>query len=101
MVIQRSVRLNSRDVGILPVNLNGLSYLFIEEHCNFKIYLGRFDVEDLDPFMCTHLMFGFAGIHPTKHTIMSLGKQTPSQIHRRNGEGGRGFGRHPSCHRKT
>ncbi len=34
--------------------------------------LGRFDVEDLDPFLCTHLMFGFAGLHPTKHTIMSL-----------------------------
>ena len=33
---------------------------------------GQFDVEDLDPFLCTHLMFGFAGLHPTKHTIMSL-----------------------------
>ena len=40
---------------------------------NYLFVLGRFDVEDLDPFLCTHLMFGFAGLHPTKHTIMSLG----------------------------
>jgi len=36
--------------------------------------LGRFDVEDIDHFVCTHLVFGFAGLHPTKHVIQSLGR---------------------------
>nr|AQZ26771.1 chitinase 3 [Tigriopus japonicus] len=33
---------------------------------------GKFDVEDIDPFMCTHVVFGFAGLHPSEYTIMSL-----------------------------
>eukprot|EP00095_Tigriopus_kingsejongensis_P010971 maker-scaffold270_size230592-snap-gene-1.18 protein:Tk10971 transcript:maker-scaffold270_size230592-snap-gene-1.18-mRNA-1 annotation:"hypothetical protein DAPPUDRAFT_232075" len=33
---------------------------------------GKFDVESIDPFICTHIIFTFAGLHPEKHTIMSL-----------------------------
>lgn len=29
-------------------------------------------MEDIDPFMCTHVVFGFAGLHPSEYTIMSL-----------------------------
>jgi len=33
---------------------------------------GKYDVEDIDPFLCTHLQFGFAGIDPVNYTIKSL-----------------------------
>lgn len=33
---------------------------------------GKFDVEDIDPFLCTHLIFGFAGLDGNSHTIKSL-----------------------------
>ena len=33
---------------------------------------GKFDVEDIDPFLCTHLVFGFAGLDQNTHTIKSL-----------------------------
>ncbi|XP_037083613.1 acidic mammalian chitinase-like [Pollicipes pollicipes] len=34
--------------------------------------LGKFDVEDVDPNLCTHLIYGFAGLDPSKYTIKSL-----------------------------
>merc|ERR1712168_13304 len=33
---------------------------------------GKFDVENIDPLLCTHLMYGFAGLDPNKYTIKSL-----------------------------
>ena len=33
---------------------------------------GHFDVEDIDPFLCTHLVFGFAGLDPNSYTIHAL-----------------------------
>ena len=33
---------------------------------------GHFDVEDIDPFLCTHLVFGFAGLDPEQYTIKAL-----------------------------
>ena len=33
---------------------------------------GHFDVEDIDPFLCTHLVFGFAGLDPESYTIRAL-----------------------------
>ena len=33
---------------------------------------GHFDVEDIDPFLCTHLVFGFAGLDPELYTIKAL-----------------------------
>ena len=33
---------------------------------------GKFDVEDIDPFLCTHLVFGFAGLDPELYTIKAL-----------------------------
>ena len=33
---------------------------------------GHFDVEDIDPFLCTHLVFGFAGLDPDTYTIRAL-----------------------------
>ena len=33
---------------------------------------GRFDVEDIDPFPCTHLVFGFAGLDSNTHEIQAL-----------------------------
>ena len=32
---------------------------------------GKFDVEDLDPFICTHIIYGFAGLG-YDNTIISL-----------------------------
>ena len=36
--------------------------------------LGTYDVEDIDPFLCTHLMYGFAGLHSDDFTIKVLGR---------------------------
>ena len=33
---------------------------------------GHFDVEDIDPFLCTHLVFGFAGLDKNTYTIKVL-----------------------------
>ena len=33
---------------------------------------GHFDVEHIDPFLCTHLIFGFAGLNAQNFTIQSL-----------------------------
>ena len=33
---------------------------------------GRFDVEDIAPFLCTHLVFGFAGLDPQSYEIRAL-----------------------------
>ena len=33
---------------------------------------GHFDVEDIDPFLCTHLVFGFAGLDARNYTIRAL-----------------------------
>ena len=33
---------------------------------------GKFDVEDINPFLCSHLVFGFAGLNPNNFTIESL-----------------------------
>merc|ERR1711962_1850502 len=33
---------------------------------------GKFDVENIDPLLCTNLMYGFAGLDPNKYTIKSL-----------------------------
>ena len=33
---------------------------------------GRFDVENIDPFLCTHLIFGFAGLRPYDNAIYAL-----------------------------
>ena len=33
---------------------------------------GLFDVEDIDPFLCTHIVFGFAGLNSETYTIESL-----------------------------
>ena len=38
----------------------------------YRSSVGRFDVEDIDPFMCTHIMFGFAGLDPKTYTIRVL-----------------------------
>ena len=32
---------------------------------------GKFDVEDIDPFVCTHIIFGFAGLG-SDNTIVAL-----------------------------
>jgi len=33
---------------------------------------GTYDVEDIDPFLCTHIMFGFAGLNSEDFTIKVL-----------------------------
>ena len=33
---------------------------------------GKFDVEDINPFICTHLIFTFAGLDPIDNVIVSL-----------------------------
>ncbi len=33
---------------------------------------GKFDVENIDPFICTHLVYGFAGLDEAEYTIKSL-----------------------------
>ena len=33
---------------------------------------GKFDVEDIDPFACTHLVFGFAGLDAFTNEIIAL-----------------------------
>ena len=33
---------------------------------------GFFDVEDIDPFLCTHLVFAFAGLDPSTNEIKVL-----------------------------
>lgn len=33
---------------------------------------GKFDVEDIDPSICTHLIFGFAGLNPSTYEIKVL-----------------------------
>jgi len=33
---------------------------------------GKFDVENIDPHLCTHVIFGFAGINPATNTIRVL-----------------------------
>lgn len=33
---------------------------------------GKFDVEDIDPFICTHLSYGFAGLDPNTSHIYAL-----------------------------
>ena len=38
----------------------------------YRWSLGKFDVEDIDPFACTHLMFGFAGLDEDSFEIKSL-----------------------------
>ena len=35
-------------------------------------FSGLFDVEDIDPFLCTHLVYGFAGLSTVNLTIESL-----------------------------
>ena len=38
----------------------------------FFFFVGKFDVENIDPFLCTHLVFGFAGLDAQNFTIQSL-----------------------------
>ena len=33
---------------------------------------GKFDVEDFDPMLCTHAIYGFAGLDEATYTIMAL-----------------------------
>ena len=33
---------------------------------------GKFDVEDIDPFVCTQVIFGFAGLRASNSTIVAL-----------------------------
>lgn len=33
---------------------------------------GKFDVEDIDPFLCTHVLYAFAGLQESTGTIISL-----------------------------
>ena len=35
-------------------------------------FSGTFDVEDIDPFVCTHMMYGFAGLNNETLTIQPL-----------------------------
>jgi hypothetical protein len=32
---------------------------------------GKFDIEDIDPFLCTHLIYGFAGLDSTTWKIFA------------------------------
>lgn len=34
--------------------------------------LGKFDVEAIDPFVCTHVIYAFAGLNPSTYEIESL-----------------------------
>jgi len=34
--------------------------------------LGKFDVENIDPFVCTHVIYAFAGLNAATYEIMSL-----------------------------
>ena len=38
----------------------------------YRYRFGKFDVEDIDPFICTHLMFGFAGLDPVTFEVSVL-----------------------------
>ena len=38
----------------------------------YRWSLGKFDVEDIDPFACTHIMFGFAGLDEETFQVISL-----------------------------
>jgi GH18 family chitinase len=31
---------------------------------------GKFDVEDIDPMVCTHLIYGFVGLSPTNEILV-------------------------------
>ena len=81
----------------IPKLVTSLLVLFLGYHCNIvnthnvkdvaydKVIMcyfgswstyrwasGHFDVEDIDPFLCTHLVFGFAGLDPDSYTIRAL-----------------------------
>ncbi|CAL4118675.1 unnamed protein product [Meganyctiphanes norvegica] len=64
--------------SVLMVFLAGLSLSEGIMMCYFGSWAvwrpgnGRFDVDDIDPHLCSHLVFGFAGIDPTTSQIKVL-----------------------------
>ena len=54
-----------------PENMQ-LVFIF-QNYSWLNFLLGTYDVEDIDPFLCTHLMYGFAGLHSDDFTIKVLG----------------------------
>ena len=43
---------------------------YYEEWSVYRWSYGHFDVESIDPFACTHLQFGFAGLNPTTYEVL-------------------------------
>lgn len=57
------------------VSIASADYKVVCYYGSWAVYrpgLGKFDVEDIDPFLCTHLIYTFAGLDPHTHRIKSL-----------------------------
>jgi len=51
------------------------SRVFVCYYGSWAVYrpgAGKYDVEQIDPNLCTHIVFGFAGLHKSEYTIYSL-----------------------------
>lgn len=64
---------------IISSNCNSIVSLAKKVVCYFGSWAkyrpgrGQFDVENIDPHICTHLIFGFAGLRAGQNTIYALG----------------------------
>jgi len=51
------------------------SRVFVCYYGSWAVYrpgAGKYDVEQIDPNLCTHIVFGFAGLHKSEYKIYSL-----------------------------
>jgi len=51
---------------------NKVVLCYFESWATYRWGEGTFDVEDINPFLCTHMMYGFAGLNNETLTIMSM-----------------------------
>ena len=73
-----------------PLIDNVISFLFLDSNSNkivtcyfssWSVYRpngGSFLIENIDPTLCTHIVYAFAGLNTTDFTIRSLGKNFES-----------------------
>lgn len=45
---------------------------YVSSWATYRTGHGKFSVEDIDPSICTHLIYAFAGLNSTSSTIRSL-----------------------------
>lgn len=59
-------------VGMIGRAEGKLIFCYFESWAVYHQGKGHFDVEDIDPNLCTHLIYTFAGVDPTTHKIKAL-----------------------------